>query len=58
MAELEVLQESDGLRHTNVTINLEAHVSYRISRVDIPYDVLRYYVQARALLLDYCPQIN
>ena len=49
VTELEVLQESDGLRHADVTIDLEAHVCHWISRVHIPYDVFRYYVQARAL---------
>lgn len=41
MSELEVLEESYSLCHTNVTINLEAHVSYRISWINVSYDIFR-----------------
>lgn len=41
MAKLEVLEESYSLSHTNVTIDLEAHVSDRISWIKVSYDIFR-----------------
>lgn len=39
VTELEVLKEGNCLCHTYVTINLEAHISNRISRIDVSYDI-------------------
>lgn len=49
MAKFEVLQEGNSLCHTNVAINLEAHICYRISRVDVSDDILRDDVQTWTL---------
>ena len=40
MAKLEILQECDSLCHTNVSIDLEAHVCNWVSRIDVSNDVL------------------
>ena len=42
MTKLEVLKKSNGLCHAYVAIDLEAHVSHRVSRVDVPYNILGY----------------
>ena len=47
MAELEILQESYGLRHANVSIHLEAHVCHDISRIYIADDIFGDDVQPR-----------
>jgi hypothetical protein len=49
VAKLEVLQKGYGLCHANVAVHLEAHVSNRISRVDIPNYILSDDVQAWCL---------
>lgn len=46
MAKFEVLQERDSLSHTDVTIDFEAHVSHRVSRINVPDDVFCDDVQA------------
>lgn len=53
MAKLEVLKESNSLCHAYVSINLEAHVSYRISRIDVPNYIFGDDVQTRRLYAIY-----
>jgi hypothetical protein len=40
VTKFEVLQESYSLCHAYVPINLKAHVSYWISRIDVPNYIL------------------
>lgn len=50
MTKLEVLEEGDGLCHTNVSVHLEAHIGNRVSWVDIPNYILSDDVQTWSLL--------
>lgn len=47
MSELKVLEERNGLRHAYVSVDLEAHVRHRISRINVSNYILRDDVQAR-----------
>lgn len=50
MAELEVLQEHDGLGHADVAVRLERHVGERPSRVQVPDDELGHDVEPGLLV--------
>lgn len=45
MSELEIRHKGECLNHTDVTVNLEAHVGHRAAGVRIPNDVFRDDVQ-------------
>lgn len=50
MSEFKVLKESNRLRHADVTVHLEAHVSDWISGVNVPDYILRDDIQSRRLV--------
>ena len=50
VAQLEVLQEHDGLRHADVAVRLERHVGERPPRVEVADDELRHDVEPGLLV--------
>lgn len=51
MSKLEVLQKGDPLLQTNIPIHLKAHVSYWVSWIYIPDNVLHDHIQAWCLYI-------
>jgi hypothetical protein len=49
VAELEVREKIDSLKHTGITIRLETDVCNRSAWVDVPNHVLRYNIESRCL---------